>query len=131
VTTVERDRDDVLRELVRRDARYPEQAYLFVLEALDFTIKRRGKGRKHVGGVELIEGFRDLSLDTFGLLARAVLAEWNVTTTSDVGSIVFRMIEEDLLQKTADDRREDFDDVFDFAETFENGFRETLSKVAI
>ena len=128
---MERDRDDVLREIVRRDPRFPEQAYTFVLEALDFTIRRRGKGRKHVGGVELIEGFRDLALETFGLLARAVFAEWGISRTGDVGAIVFRMIEEDLLQKTADDRLEDFEDVFDFEETFENGFRETLAKVAI
>jgi uncharacterized repeat protein (TIGR04138 family) len=76
-------------------------------------------------------GFRDLAIETFGLLARAVLSEWGITRTGDVGTIVFHMIEEDLLQKTADDCRDDFQDVFDFEEALESGFRETLAKVAI
>ena len=128
---MDRDRDDVIREIVARDARYRAQAFAFVLESLDFTIGRRGKGRKHVSGPELLEGFRDCAIESFGLLARAVLSEWGITKTDDVGEIVFLMIEEDLLQKTADDRREDFYGVFDFAEAFEDGFRATLARVTI
>jgi uncharacterized repeat protein (TIGR04138 family) len=126
-----KDRDDVVREIVRRDARYRAEAYAFLLEALDFTIQRRGKGRKHVSGPELLEGFRDFAVQQFGLLARAVLAEWGITTTDDVGEMVFALIEEDLLQKTADDRREDFHALFDFVEAFDREFRATLSAVAI
>ena len=54
-----KDRDDVVREIVRRDARYRAEGYAFLLEALDFTIQRRGKGRKHVSGPELLEMMRD------------------------------------------------------------------------
>lgn len=128
---VDRDRDQILQDIVRRDPRFRVEAYTFVLEALDFTIQRREKGQKHVSGVQLLEGFRDLAIETFGLLARAVLSEWGITRTDDVGTIVFHMIEEDLLQKTADDCRDDFHDVFDFEEALESGFRETLAKVAI
>ena len=126
-----KDRDDVVREIVRRDARYRAEGYAFLLEALDFTIQRRGKGRKHVSGAELLDGYRDFAVQQFGLLARAVLAEWGVTSTDDVGEMVFALIEEDLLQKTADDRREDFHALFDFAEAFDREFRATLSAVAI
>ena len=128
---MDRDRETIVAEIVRRDPRYRAEAYTFVLEALDFTIQRREKGQKHVSGVQLLEGFRDLAVETFGLLARAVLSEWGITKTEDVGTIVFHMIEEDLLQKTADDCRDDFRDVFDFEEALESGFRETLAKVAI
>jgi uncharacterized repeat protein (TIGR04138 family) len=126
-----KDRDDVVREIVRRDARYRPEGYAFLLEALDFTIQRRGKGRKHVSGPELLDGYRDFAVQQFGLLARAVLAEWGVTSTDDVGEMVFALIEEDLLQKTADDRREDFHALFDFHEAFDREFRATLSAVAI
>jgi uncharacterized repeat protein (TIGR04138 family) len=126
-----KDRDDVVREIVRRDARYRGEGYAFLLEALDFTIQRRGKGRKHVSGPELLDGYRDFAVAQFGLLARPVLAEWGVTSTDDVGEMVFALIEEDLLQKTADDRREDFHALFDFTETFDREFRATLSAVAI
>ncbi len=128
---MERDRDEVIRAIVRRDPRFSAEAYAFLLEALDFTITRRGKGRKHVCGSELLDGFRDLAVQTFGFLARAVLVEWGVRTTDDVGDLVFDLIEEDLLQKTADDRREDFHDLFDFEEAFEDGFRASLSRLAI
>jgi uncharacterized repeat protein (TIGR04138 family) len=67
---VERDRDEVIRDIVRRDGRYAGEAYTFLLESLDFTISRRGKGKKHVAGPELLDGFRDLALETFGFLAR-------------------------------------------------------------
>ncbi len=128
---MERERDDVIRSLVQRHGRYRADAYTFLLEALDFTIQRRGKGRKHVTGPDLLEGFRDYALSQFGFLARVVLAEWGLATTDDVGEVVFHLIEEDLLQKTADDRKEDFHDLFDFAEAFEEGFRESLARVAI
>lgn len=128
---MDRDKDEVIRDIVRRDARYRADAYVFLLEALDFTIQRRGKGRKHVSGGELLEGFRDHAVTTFGFLARTVLFEWGIERTDDVGDLVFHLIEEDLLQKTADDRREDFHELFDFTEAFDEGFRLSLAQVAI
>jgi uncharacterized repeat protein (TIGR04138 family) len=128
---VDRDKDDAVRDIVERDPRYRAEGYQFLLEALDFTIQRRGKGRKHVSGAELLDGYRDLSLQTFGFLARSVLRQWGVETTDDVGAMVFHLIEEDLLQKTADDRLEDFHDLFDFDEAFAEGFRKSLAEVAI
>jgi uncharacterized repeat protein (TIGR04138 family) len=128
---VDQEKDEALREIARRDPRYRAEAYPFLLEALDFTIQRRGKGRKHVSGAEMMEGFRDYAVQTFGFLARAVMSEWGIRTTDDVGECVFNLIEEDLLQKTADDRREDFHDLFDFTEAFEEGFRRSLEEVAL
>jgi uncharacterized repeat protein (TIGR04138 family) len=125
------DREEALRRIAGRDTRYRAEAYPFVLEALDFTIQRRGKGRKHVTGAELLEGFRDHAIDAFGYLALAVLREWGIRSTDDVGEVVFNLIEEDLLQKTADDRREDFHAVYDFDEAFGQGFHRALSQVAI
>ncbi len=128
---MQQDREDAVREIAKRDTRLRAEAYPFLLEALDFTIQRRGKGRKHVSGAELLEGFRDYSVQTFGFMARSVMSEWGIRTTDDVGACVFNLIEEDLLQKTADDRREDFHDLFDFDEAFEEGFRRSLQEVAI
>ena len=125
------DKDDALRRITDRDSRYRPEAYPFVLEALDFTITRRGKGRKHVTGPELLEGFRDHAIETFGYLARAVMREWGISSTDDVGELVFALIEEDLLQKTADDRREDFHAVYDFDQAFEDGFERALERVGI
>jgi uncharacterized repeat protein (TIGR04138 family) len=84
-----------------------------------------------VTGSELLDGYRDLAVQTFGFLARTVLSQWGVEATDDVGDMVFHLIEEDLLQKTADDRLEDFHDLFDFDEAFAEGFRRSLAEVAI
>ncbi|MFP6657031.1 MAG: Minf_1886 family protein [Pirellulales bacterium] len=51
---------------------------------------------------------------------------WGVTCTSDFGSIVFNLIEIGQMRKTDADRREDFDDVFDFNREFVEDYEITL-----
>jgi len=125
------DKDRAIVEIVERDDRYSAEAYHFVFEALDFTLKRRGGGRRHVSGVEIMEGVRLLALENFGFLATSVLGTWSVKTTADFGEIVFNLIGADLLQKTADDRREDFHGLFTFEEAFDGAFSEELQEVEI
>lgn len=125
------DKDQLILDLVHRDPRYRPEAYEFVFEALDHTLERRGGGRKHVTGPEIMEGVRLLALEQFGYLARAVMAHWGVRTTDDFGEIVFNLIEADLLQKTANDRREDFAGLYDFEHAFDHAFNATLQTVAI
>ena len=74
---------------------------------------------------------RKLALESFGYLARSVVESWGVHGTSDFGDVVFKLIEADLLQKTADDRREDFDDLYSFDEAFDHAFEAELSAVEI
>ena len=122
------DKDRVILEIVMRDPRYSAEAYDFVFEALDFTLRRRGGAARHVSGAEIMESVRLLALEQFGYLARAVLAQWGITSTDDFGDVVFNLIEADLLQKTADDRREDFAHLFDFESAFDENFRATLEQ---
>jgi len=100
-------------------------------EALTSTLSTRGGGRRHVSGPEIMEGVRGLALERFGYLARAVFRDWGVTKTGDFGEIVFNLISVDLLQKTADDRKEDFFGLFDFEEAFDQAFEETLVRVEL
>ncbi len=123
------DKETVILGICERDRRYAPEAYHFVFEALDFTLVRRGGGRRHVSGAEIMEGARQLALEKFGFLARAVFRQWGVTRTDDFGAIVFNLIGADLLQKTADDRIEDFCGLFDFAEAFDDAFDEALEAV--
>lgn len=73
---------------------------------------------RHVTGQELCEAIRRYALEQYGLLARSVLEHWGVTNTGDFGEIVFNLIDIGQMRKTESDRREDFQDVFDF----ESGF---------
>lgn len=120
------DKDQVIHELVRRDDRYSVDAYHFVFEALDYTLERRGGGRRHVSGCEIMEGVRQLALENFGYLARTVLNSWGVDSTADFGEIVFNLIASDLLQKTADDSKEDFVGLFSFEEEFDSAFEREI-----
>ena len=125
------DKDRIILDIVERDPRYRAEAYDFVFEALDFTLQRRGGAAKHVTGREIMGSVKDLAIQQFGFLARSVLASWGVHRTDDFGEIVFNLIDADLLQKTANDRREDFRALYEFDEVFERGFSEALQSVEI
>ncbi len=107
----------IRKRVLRRDPRYPVEAYRFVYEALDHTLSRIGE-RRHVSGQELLDGIRDFARSRFGPLARMVFDCWNIRRTEDFGEIVFNLVEADLMSRTETDTREDFANGFDFNEAF-------------
>lgn len=126
-----------LAELLRRDQRYPFDAYVFVFEALRFAQEKLDMGteyladdsgedvelERHVSGQELCEAMRLYAHEQYGYLAKSVLNHWGIRTTSDFGEIVFNLIDIQQMRKTPHDRREDFDGVFDFDEGFHHNFQ--------
>jgi uncharacterized repeat protein (TIGR04138 family) len=113
---------DALIERIRdMDLRYHERAYLFVLAALEYSQQHR-EMRGHITGQELAEACRDFALEQFGLTARIVLSYWGIQSTEDIGRIVFLLIEAGLLMKQDSDRLEDFHEVYDFEEDFDEGY---------
>lgn len=113
--------DELLERLRERNPRYSESAYLFVLQALHYTIEGLGE-RRHITGRELAEGCRDLAIDQFGPMARLVLEYWGIHSTDDMGEIVFALVECGMLVKQESDTPDDFRDVFDFEEAFERDY---------
>lgn len=116
------DNIQTLRRITERDPRYSLEAYLFVLEAL-FHTRRIFKKEKHASGRELLEGIKDLALNRYGSMAKIVFEHWGIRETLDFGHIVFNMVDEHVLSKTADDRLSDFEKVFDFTDVFEKGYK--------
>jgi uncharacterized repeat protein (TIGR04138 family) len=113
---------EAVDEIVHVDTQYDRDAYYFVREGLDFTIRMlkkesRGAGR-HVSGQELLDGLRRFALDQFGPMAKTVLTYWGVRQCEDFGEIVFRMVDKGILGKTDQDTREDFKGGYDFDEAF-------------
>jgi uncharacterized repeat protein (TIGR04138 family) len=96
-------------QILERDARYRAEAYAFTLEALGYTLRRRGR-EGHVTAAELMRGIRDFALDQFGPLAKTVLNHWGITHSRQFGDLVFNLIDIKLLGKLPEDRREDFDE---------------------
>lgn len=103
--------------ILKRDKRFEPEAYLFLKDALDFTLKRvadsNGGQPRHVSGPELLVGFRDAALDQFGPMAATLMNEWGVRKCGDVGDMVFHLIEEQVFGKQESDCKEDFSEIFD------------------
>jgi uncharacterized repeat protein (TIGR04138 family) len=117
---------DAIAAIVHRDSRFDPDAYFFLKEALDFTVKRakeenEGENR-HVSGPELLIGFRDFALEQFGPMASTLLREWGVQRCTHVGEMVFALIGEQVFGKQDSDTLEDFGDIFDFQEAFVTPF---------
>lgn len=74
---------------------------------------------RHVDGADLCLTLRRLASERWGIMARAVLGSWNITSTMDFGRIIFEMLKHGALGKSPGDRIEDFKDAFDFSD-FDN-----------
>ncbi len=131
-----------LAKLLAEDSRYKIEAYQFVGAGLEYAQevlgmgapsaahtapkrKRQGASGKrladdeaspvrHVTGQELCWALKDLAHRQYGRLAKLVLASWGIYSTSDFGAIVYNLIAIKKMSKSAHDRRQDFENVYDF-----------------
>lgn len=143
------DSQDPLLQLLRTDKRYRLEAYQFVSEALQFAHQVLGLGSehesephatdppeevaareraRHLSGQELCEAIRVYALEQYGYMAKCVFNSWGIHRTGDFGEIVFSLIDIGLMRKTKEDRREDFDDVFDFETGLQQSFQIKLPR---
>jgi len=78
---------------------------------------------RHISGQQLCWAIRDVALERWGLMARGVLARWNITRTEDIGAIIFALVDNGWLQKQPTDSITDFHGVFSFDEAFDQAYR--------
>lgn len=120
------DFQEALKVIKAKEPRYAEDAYIFLREALDFTLSKRKKeqpdAKRHVSGQELLEGIRLYALNEFGPMARRVLHEWGIRCTEDFGTLVFLLVDTGVLGKSESDRIEDFANGYDFEDAFHEPF---------
>jgi uncharacterized repeat protein (TIGR04138 family) len=128
-------------ELLREDSRYSLDAYAFVFDSLTYAQGELRMGEdvlpeetesshdrlpeRHVTGQQLCEAIRRFAIEQYGYMAKDVLASWGIHRTGDFGEIVFNLIRINQMRKTPEDRREDFDDVYDFETAFRQEFKIT------
>jgi len=144
------DPRQALFDLLQRDRRYKLEAYAFLFEALSYAHDTLGMGKegdseenlpttrgkqrpsgkheprrpeRHLTGQELCHAIRQYALEQYGYMAKCVLNSWGVICTGDFGEIVYSLIKIGQMRKTKQDRREDFDDVFDFDKAFVQDFK--------
>ena len=106
--------------MVARDSRYAKDAYLFVQEGLARAQKMFWEPGKpgHISGAQLLEGLRELAIESFGKQAKSRLNAWGIYKCEDFGEIVFNLVEAGLMVKSAEDDKKDFQNGFDFETTF-------------
>lgn len=122
-----KDIQQIVEQIVRKDERYKVEAYLFVLEAFNYTLDKLGKDRVE-SGKDLLQGIKELGIERYGPTARLVFEHWGVKTTEDFGWIVFNMVDAGLVRKTEEDTIEDFKGVFNFREEFDEKFKFRVDK---
>jgi uncharacterized repeat protein (TIGR04138 family) len=113
--------DRIIGAIRRRNPRFSERAYYFVLAALQRYLEALDRPR-HVSGRELADAVRGLALDTYGPMARTVLEHWGVHSTAELGEIVFLLVDNGVLTTQPGDSREDFEGLYSFEEAFEKEY---------
>ena len=116
-----------LVKLLTEDLRYKYEAYKFVRDGLNYAqevlglgneedFEHAGKVRKlrHVTGQDLCHALRLFAAAQYGYMAKIVLSGWGIRATSDFGEIVYNLIRIGEMTKSEEDRRSDFDEVYDF-----------------
>lgn len=94
---------------------YAPDAYDFMRQALDFTVEQQPaeKKNKHLNAMELYLGMCAYALEQFGTMAADVLNFWGLSNSSDVGNVVYNLIEVGVFGKQEGDTREQFDNLPD------------------
>jgi uncharacterized repeat protein (TIGR04138 family) len=117
---------EVVEQICEKDSRYSLDAYHFVQEGLNHTLKSLKRGgqnaHRHVSGQELLHGLREFALKEYGPMSKAVLNEWGLKVTDDFGQVVFNLVNASVLGKNETDSPNDFKNVFTFEDAFVKPF---------
>ena len=109
---------DVFAEVADRDGRYTKEAFWFVRDGVNHAVRSRAGGSRHATAHELLETLRILALERYGANAREQLRSWGATRCEDFGEIVFALIDNGVFGKRPEDRKEDFENGYDFETAF-------------
>lgn len=107
-------------EVAEPDAPFAEGKFQRANSSADCADQRP---ERHLTGQQLCQAIRNYALDQYGYLAQAVLNHWGVRCTGDIGEIVYNLIKIEEMKQSPTDRREDFDDVYDFDEVFRHNYQ--------
>lgn len=117
--------EDAVARILARDSRYPRDAYAVLPAALDYTVRELQKkhllkdpNSQHVTGQQLAEGFRSYMISEYGPFAENILKDLRIRSTDDIGNIVYNLISVGMFGKTANDRLEDFHNIYSFYDAF-------------
>ena len=97
---------------------YAREAFLFVRDGVHYASQSHARESRHASAAELLDALRALAIEKYGSNAREQLRSWGVTRCEDFVEIVFTLIERGVFGKRPEDRKEDFENGYDFATAF-------------
>lgn len=103
--------ESAVETIMWRHPEYAPDAYEFMRLALDYAVEKQPaeKKGKHLDARELYLGACAYALEQYGTMAREVLGFWGVNSASDIGDLVYNLIEVGVFGKQEGDTREQFD----------------------
>jgi len=110
---------DKFEDILAKDARYNPRAYALLMDVLNFLFEDKNR---HVDAEEILDEFRERTLDQYGPMSYAVLAEWGVGRCEDIGEMMFNLVESRRIRKSDEDSYESFVGGYDFHEAFEGPY---------
>jgi len=100
-------------ELCAGEPRFSVEACEFILMAVSHAARKDTTFQRKCGlnltARELVKTCEEYARDTFGPSAKGTLKSWGLETSSDIGHLVFLLVENRILGKREDERRKDFD----------------------
>lgn len=117
--------EDAVDTILSMHQEYAPDAYTFMRSALDSASRRFNKTDEnpHLSAEELYLGFCAALLEEYGPLAKAVTEHWGIYQSSDVGAIVYNLIEVGVFGRQESDTRAQFDHLRSFADILNEPFQ--------
>lgn len=97
-----------INEFCKSTGKYKPDAYEFVTESVIRVVNSMNPPR-HLTAVEVLESVNRQFSEAYGILAPLVAEAWGIKNPSDIGEIIFDLIDMQILSASADDKRSDFD----------------------
>lgn len=113
-------KSDDFSDIVAKDRRYDARAYTLLTAVLKRLFKSASKGgqSQHITASDILEEFREFSLDQFGPMTYCVLIEWGVSSSEDLGEMMFNLVDSHRIERDKNDSKDDFIGGYDFIEAF-------------
>ena len=108
-------RKDDFSDIVAKDRRYCARAYALLMDVVRYL---SDDGKRHVSGADVLDEFKERALDQYGPLAYTVLTEWGLSSTEDIGEMMFNLVDGHRLGRDENDTADAFADGYDFKEAF-------------
>lgn len=105
----------IIDEIVSHEKRYDREAYKFVNAAVKYTNAKSGE-KGHVGANELLAGVSEFALKEYSIFYEDIFKSWGINSASDIGNIVFSLINRKVLGAGPEDSIEDFKTDFNLFE---------------